>query len=82
MKKGDLSKIIREERIKQGISQQELADKAGVTKRSVVYWETQGREITIEYADKVLKALGVSVVLGVGVIEEGGGNIYKKNGSQ
>lgn len=69
MRKGDLSRIIREERIKQGISQQQLADKAGVTKRSIVYWETQGREITIEYADKVLKALGVSVVLGITNLE-------------
>lgn len=64
MEKGYLGKLIREERIRQGLSQQELADKAGVTKRAVVYWETQKREITIIYADKVLKALGVSITLG------------------
>ena len=61
---GDLGRIIKEEREKQGISQQQLAGKSGVTKRFVVYWETGGREITIEYADKVLRALGNSVVLG------------------
>lgn len=64
MQKGDLGRIIREERIKQGLSLQELADKAGVTRRSIMYWENSGREITIVYADKVLKALGISVVLG------------------
>lgn len=35
----DLGKILKEECMKQGISQQKLAQEAGVTKRSVIYWE-------------------------------------------
>ena len=35
----DLGKIMKEERIKQGMSQQKLAQKAGVTKRAIIYWE-------------------------------------------
>lgn len=60
----NLGQIVKDERIKKGISQQALATKAEVTKRAIAYWESGQRQMTVESADKVLKALGLSVVLG------------------
>lgn len=60
----NLEEIMREERIKQGISQQKLANAAGVTKRTITYWEKGEKKMSVENADKVFKALQISVVLG------------------
>ena len=60
----DLGKILKEERIKRGLSQQKLADKAGVTKRAIIYWENGKKKMNVESAYKVFKALHVSVVIG------------------
>ena len=59
-----LGEFLREKRIKQGLSQQELADKAGVTKRAIAYWENGERHISVENADKVFKALNATIKLG------------------
>lgn len=60
----NIEKILKSERIRQGISQQKLADLAGVTKRAVTYWENGKRKMTLESADKILKALHTSVTIG------------------
>lgn len=60
----DLGKIMKEERIKQGMSQQTLARKAGVTKRAVIYWENGEKKMNVESADKVFKALHLTVTIG------------------
>lgn len=59
-----LERIIRDERIKQGLSHEKLAMAAGVSKRAIIYWEHGEREISLENADKVLKALNVSLTIG------------------
>lgn len=60
----DFGKYLKEERIRQGISQQKLADESGVTRRSIVYWETGKKKMNVESADKVFKALHISVTIG------------------
>lgn len=60
----ELSEFLREKRTKQGLSQQELADKAGVTKRAIAYWENGERHMSVESADKVFKALNVTIKIG------------------
>lgn len=60
----NLGKILQEERKRQGFSQQKLAEVAGVTKRSIIYWENGTKMMTVESADKVFRALHVSVTLG------------------
>ncbi|MDE6619706.1 MAG: helix-turn-helix domain-containing protein [Lachnospiraceae bacterium] len=60
----DLGKILKEERIKQGISQQRLAQEAGVTKRAIIYWENGKKKMNVESADKVFKALHTTVTIG------------------
>lgn len=57
-------KIIKEERIKQGMSQKKLAESAGVTTRALIYWENGQRQMSVENADKVFKALHISVKIG------------------
>lgn len=47
-----------------GISQRELAKRTGFTTRAIQYWETEDRQITLENADKLLKALGVEIKIG------------------
>ena len=59
-------KIVKDERIRQGLSQQQLADAAGVTKRAIAHWENGTRKMGLDSADKVFKALHVSVVIGEG----------------
>lgn len=60
----NFGKIMKEERLKQGMSQQRLAEVVGVTKRAIIYWENGKRKMNIESADKVFKALKVSVNIG------------------
>lgn len=60
----NLEKIMKKERIKQGMSQYDLAAKAGVTPRAIAYWENGEKKMTVESADKVFKALHMSVQIG------------------
>lgn len=63
----DLSKIgivIKTERTKQGISVQELAELIQTTDRTIYYWENGQRKPSLEYADRVLKALGIQITIG------------------
>ena len=60
----EIQQKIREERVRQGISVRKFAKMMGCTPRSVSLWDAEERAITVEMADKALKALGVSVVIG------------------
>ncbi len=60
----ELGKIMKEERIKQGLSQQELAEAAGVSKRAIAYWENGKRKMSVESADKVFKNLHKEIIIG------------------
>ena len=60
----DFGAILKEERINKGLSIRELAEKAGVTERAVYYWERGEKNMSIESADKVFKALEVSITIG------------------
>ncbi len=60
----NLGRILQEERTKQGLSQQKLADMAGVTKRAIAYWENGDKHMNVESADKVFKALNVTIKIG------------------
>lgn len=55
--------ILKNLRIEQKLSQQELADRANVTRTIISYWETGKRKMTMESADKVFRALGKKIVL-------------------
>lgn len=54
----ELGKILKETRIKKGMTQAALAEKAGVTIRSITYWENGKKKMTVDSADKVFCALG------------------------
>lgn len=60
----DLEKILKERRIECGLSQQRLADLAGVTKRAVIYWENGKRKMSVESADKIFKVLKMRIIIG------------------
>ncbi len=58
-----VGEYLKEQREQQGLSHAKLAKAAGVSKRSLIYWE-QGRDMSVEVADKVLKALGATYKIG------------------
>ena len=60
----ELGKILKETRIKKGLTQAVLAEKAGVTIRSITYWENGKKKMTVDSADKVFCALGEKYVIG------------------
>lgn len=60
-----LGLLIMNERIKNNISRQKLAEKAGCTTRAIEYWENGERGISLEYADKIFKALNTKITIGV-----------------
>jgi transcriptional regulator with XRE-family HTH domain len=60
----NLGKVLKDERQRQKLSQQTLADTAGVTKRAIAYWESGKKQMNVESADKVFKALHMSVKIG------------------
>lgn len=60
----NLGKFIESERTKQGLSRYRLAQISGVTLKAISYWETGERNISIDCADKVFNALGVTIRIG------------------
>ena len=52
---------IREERHKQGLSQEELASRAGVHRTYIGMLERAEKNITLENIEKVAKALGLKI---------------------
>ncbi|QOV19066.1 helix-turn-helix transcriptional regulator [Blautia liquoris] len=64
MDKYELSEILRRERTNQGLTIKQLAEKAGVTTRAIDYWEAKQKVMSIESADKIFKALGISITIG------------------
>ena len=64
MKEHTFSKILQNARKRRGVSQRELAEMTGFTVRVISYWETGRHEISLKNADKVLKALGTTMVIG------------------
>lgn len=60
----EFSKFLRESRKQKGFSQSELARKSGFTRRAIQYWEKGEKSISLENADKLLKALGVQITIG------------------
>ncbi|WP_080237668.1 helix-turn-helix domain-containing protein [Spirosoma rigui] len=53
--------LIREARVKAGLTQQELGDKLGVGRATVNGYETGKQNLTVDTLEKVAKALGVEL---------------------
>lgn len=60
----DIGALIKEERKKQKLSKKILSKRTGFSIRSIDYWEKGERSITLENADKILKALKVGLTIG------------------
>lgn len=60
----NFSKIVKEERKSQGMTKRELARRTGCTDRTISYWEAGKKSPNIISADKALKALGITLVIG------------------
>ena len=54
----DTGRVIRERRQAAKLSHDKLAALAGVSKRSLIYWEKGEREISVANMEKVLGAMG------------------------
>ena len=52
---------VREERLKQGLSQEELASRAGVHRTYIGMIERAEKNITLSNIDKIANALGISL---------------------
>ncbi len=55
------AKIVREERTKLGISQEELASRAGVHRTYIGMIERAEKNITLENINKIISALGLKM---------------------
>lgn len=64
MSKSEFRKILQMERKRQGLTQNELAEMTGFTKRTIQYWESGTRGISLENADIIAKALGITYEIG------------------
>lgn len=60
----ELGKILKEKRLAKGMTQADLANKAGVTIRAVTYWENGKKQMSVDSADRVFRALGEQLILG------------------
>lgn len=60
-----IGKIIEKERIEANLSREKLAKAVGCTSRAIEYWENGKRGISLENADKLFKALGKSIIIGI-----------------
>ena len=59
----DLGSALKEVRKEAGMSQSQLAREAGVTTRSITHWENGTRKISLSSAERVLQALGETMVI-------------------
>lgn len=59
----EFAEIIRAKRKKQGMTQAELAEKSGFTRVAINYWEYGKKSISLENADRLLKALGMKIII-------------------
>ena len=64
MDKSNFAKIIKKTREEKNITQSQLAERARTTTRAVQYWEQGKKNISVENADKLLKALGIEITIG------------------
>lgn len=55
--------LLKQERTRKKISQQELAELSGFTKRAIAYWESGKRKMTLESAEKVFGVLKMRVII-------------------
>ncbi|MGN0298903.1 MAG: multiprotein-bridging factor 1 family protein [Lachnospiraceae bacterium] len=60
----NIGEKIKEARMNKGLTTKELAMKVGKTERTVRYWETGERQLSLQMADKVLKVLDMSLTIG------------------
>lgn len=60
----EIGKIIKKERKNKNISKKQLSNMIGCTTRAIDYWENETRSISLENADRVLKALGTTITIG------------------
>lgn len=61
----EYGKMLMKYRKRRGMTRKELAEKAGVTVRAVTYWENGKRHMTLLSADRVFRALGMCVTIGL-----------------
>lgn len=64
MDKKSFGEWLKAKRKAKGLTQQELADKCGFTRESIVWWGKGRTSASLENAGKVVKALGTSLTLG------------------
>lgn len=64
MHRKEFAEILSKNRKLKNFSQKELAEKAGFTVRAIQYWEKGTKNISLENADKLLKALGIEIKIG------------------
>lgn len=64
MDKESFAQLFKKARESKGITKYALAKKTGFTYRAIVNWEQGKNSISLENADKLLKALGVEVTIG------------------
>lgn len=57
----NFGKKVKEERLKQGLSQEELAERAGVHRTYIGMIERAEKNITLENIEKISKALGTKI---------------------
>nr|DAU39577.1 MAG TPA: helix-turn-helix domain protein [Caudoviricetes sp.] len=63
-KREEIRKMLRKERLKRDLNFKEFGKLIGCTGRSVSYWETGKRNISLDVADKALKKLGITLEIG------------------
>ncbi|WP_315074126.1 helix-turn-helix transcriptional regulator [uncultured Clostridium sp.] len=61
----DIGLMIATERTKNNLSTKKLAEAVGCSSRAIEYWESGKRKISLENADKIFKALGKTLIIGV-----------------
>ena len=60
----EIGKMIEKERKSKNISKVKLAEMIGCTARAIDYWENGTRNISLENADKIFKALETTLTIG------------------
>lgn len=60
-----VSEWIKKAREEKGLTQQQLADKSGFSKRAIAYWGKDQRGITIDNLQSLFNAIGIKLTIGI-----------------
>lgn len=71
--------LLREARLRAGLTQADLAERAGTTQSAIARWETGGAQPSLETLSRLVRACGLELRLGLEEADPDGASLIERN---